>query len=224
MLQVRAPTTGQHLPRYLTATQYQRLEEIVLAATEACRPKDRFNRAWFYVFAHAGLRGSEVINLRLGDCDLSGGRSRVRSGKGNRDRIVPMTPQLVVSLQDYLLVRQQAMTDHLLIYRAAPVKNHLLPNRLRAFGRKAGIKPMSPHRLRHTLATFLINQGMPITSLQKFLGHQDIHKTLIYARVYDQTIRAQFASAMSRIESIAVVNWPVLTTPVPSVAQFGDSV
>ena len=65
---------------------------------------------------------------------------------------------------------------------------------------------MTPHRLRHTIATFLINQGMPITSLQKFLGHQDINKTLIYARVYDETVRNQFASAMAHIEGIAIAD------------------
>jgi integrase/recombinase XerD len=48
---------------------------------------------------------------------------------------------------------------------------------------------MAPHRLRHTLATMLINQGMPIVSLQKFLGHQDINKTMIYDRVHDETVK-----------------------------------
>jgi hypothetical protein len=60
---------------------------------------------------------------------------------------------------------------------------------------------------------------MPITSLQKFLGHQDINKTLIYARVYDETVRNQFASAMAQIEGIAIADWPVQTTtsiePIP---------
>jgi hypothetical protein len=86
---------------------------------------------------------------------------------------------------------------------------------------------MTPHRLRHTLATFLINQGMPITSLQKFLGHQDINKTLIYARVYDETVREQFASAMADIEGIAVADWPINIfsdrDPI-SVDQICDSV
>lgn len=62
---------------------------------------------------------------------------------------------------------------------------------------------MSPHRLRHTLATLLINEGMPIVSLQKFLGHQDINQTLIYARVHNGTIRQQFAAAMKQVETIA---------------------
>jgi integrase len=67
---------------------------------------------------------------------------------------------------------------------------------------------MSPHRLRHTLATLLINGGMRITSLQKFLGHRDINQTLIYARVHDETVRQQFVAAMAQIETILVSNWP----------------
>lgn len=212
VLQVKAPPPGDHLPRYLTPTQFQRLEQVILTQTQADRAKDRFNLTWFYLFAHAGLRLSEALNLRLADCDLSGRRLRVQSGKGDRDRVIPMSEQLVTVLQNYLVVREPAATDHLLIYKGASVKGDLLPDRLRSFGRKADIEPMTPHRLRHTLATFLINQGMPITSLQKFLGHQDINKTLIYARVYDETVRNQFASAMAHIEAIAVADWPIQTT------------
>ena len=154
------------------------------------------------------LRKSEVLNLRLSDLDLNRRRLRVQGGKGDRDRVLPVTEQLVAVLQAYLAVREPAATDHLLIYKGAPVKDQLVPDRLQRFGQLAQIEPMTPHRLRHTLATFLINQGMPITSLQKFLGHQDINKTLIYARVYDETVRDQFASAMAQIEAIAVADWP----------------
>ena len=208
LLQVKAPPAGDHLPRYLTEVEFQRLEQVVQTETEMDSPKDRFNLAWFYLFAHAGLRLSEALNLRLADCDLAGQRLRIIAGKGDRDRVIPMTPQLATILQDYLAVREPAATDHLLIYKSALVKTHLLPYRLRRFGQKARIEPMTPHRLRHTLATFLINQGMPITSLQKFLGHQDINKTLIYARVHDETVRVQFASAMAQIEGIVVTDWP----------------
>ena len=151
---------------------------------------------------------SEALNLRLTDCDLSGLRIRVQAGKGDRDRVIPMTPQLATILQDYLAVREPAPTNHFLIFKEEAVKPSLLPDRLRRFGQKAQIEPMTPHRLRHTLATFLINQGMSITSLQKFLGHQDINKTLIYARVHDETVRTQFASAMAQIEGLVVTDWP----------------
>ena len=210
VLEVKAPPTGDPLPRYLTLSQFQRLEAAMLDATKEDTPKDRFNRAWFYLLAHGGLRRSEVLNLRLSDCDLTGRRLRVRAGKGNRDRVLPMSPQMVSVIQNYLVVREPASTDHLLIYRLAPVKQHLIPDRLRTFGHKAGLKGITPHRLRHTLATFLINHGMPITSLQKFLGHQDINKTMIYARVHNKTVKEQFSSAMSQIEAVPLSEWSEL--------------
>ena len=221
LLQVKAPPAGDHLPRYLSAREFQRLEQVVQTQTQADAPQDRFNQAWFYLLAHAGLRKSEVLNLRLSDLDLNGRRLRVRSGKGDRDRVIPMTDQLVAVLQAYLTVREPASTDHVLIYNGAPVKDHLIPERLQRFGQLAQIKPLTPHRLRHTLATFLINQRMPITSLQKFLGHQDINKTLIYARVYDETVRNQFAAAMAQIEAIAVADWPTpISNPIQSVSIY----
>ncbi|MCB7129426.1 MAG: tyrosine-type recombinase/integrase [Candidatus Brocadiales bacterium] len=209
ILLVKAPVAGDHLPRYLTPTQFQRLAQLIQAETQTDRPRDRFDRAWFYLLAHAGLRASELTNLRLSDCDLHGQRLRVQAGKGDRDRVLPMTPQLVTALDQYGAVRETAPTDHLLIYKGAALKRHVVPYRLRLFGLKAQIEPLSPHRLRHTLATFLINQEMPIVSLQKFLGHQDINKTLIYARVHDETVRRQFAAAMAQIERIPVADWPI---------------
>jgi integrase len=88
----------------------------------------------------------------------------------------------------------------------AAVKATLVSARLRQLGKKAQVEPVSPPRLWHTLATLLVNQGMPITSLQKFLGHQDLDTTLIYARVFDETVRQQFAAAMAQIEAVAVAD------------------
>ena len=220
ILLVKAPVAGEHLPRYLTPTEFERLEQLIRAETQADRPTDRFDLAWFYLLAHAGLRASELTNLRLSDCDLNSQRLRVQAGKGDRDRVLPMTPQLVTALDHYWQVRQAASTDHLLIYKEAALKRHVVPYRLRLFGHKAHIEPLSPHRLRHTLATFLINQDMPIVSLQKFLGHQDINKTLIYARVYDETVRRQFATAMAQIESIPVADWPIQIEQLKHAPEF----
>ena len=222
ILQVEAPVADAPLPRYLTNVEYQQLEHVVQQATVQDLPEDRFNQAWFYILAHAGLRLSEVRNLRLADCDLLGKRLRVCAGKGNRDRVIPMTEKLANVLQSYLTVREPASSNHLLIYRQAPVKGTLIPDRLERWGKEAGIQPMTPHRLRHTLATLLINQGMPIASLQKLLGHQDINKTMIYARVHDQTVKEQFSTAMNKVESILITDWPKRmvelesTTPLPN--------
>jgi site-specific recombinase XerD len=203
VLQVHAPAPAEHLPRYLTGDEFQRLEESIQTETSQNRNSDYFNRAWFYLWAHGGLRISEALNLRLGDCDFHHDRLCIRSGKGDRDRVIPMTAYLKQVLIDYLVVRQASATDHLLIVRGQPVQYGLVRGRLRKFGQQAGISKISPHRLRHTLATFLINEGMPIVSLQKFLGHKDINETLIYAKVHNATVREQFATAMKSIEAIA---------------------
>lgn len=209
ILRVKAPAPRRDpLPRYLNPLEFQRLEQVVLADTGAGRPQDHFHRACFYLLAHAGLRRGELLNLRLADCDLAGRRLRIQAGKGDRDRILPMSDRLVTVLAAYVAVRQPAMTDHLLIHRGAPIGRFLITRRLKRWGQLADITDLYPHRLRHTLATLLVNQGMPIISLQKFLGHQDINKTLIYARVYDETVRQQFAAAMAHIDGIPVVNWP----------------
>ena len=92
-----------------------------------------------------------------------------------------------------------------LIFQA--VTKRMVAGLLGRFGRAAEIKSLGSHRLRHTLATLLINQGMPLTSLQHFLGHKKADMTMVYAKVYDETVRKQFASAMIEIEGIAVQDW-----------------
>lgn len=225
ILQVKAPVADEPLPRYLSVSEYQRLEQVVQEETVQDRPQDRFNKVWFYLLAHAGLRLCEVRNLRADDCDLVGQRLRVRAGKGNRDRVIPMSAQLAEVLQAYLAVREPIPSNHLLVYKNQPVKNHLIPDRLKRWGLKAEIVPMTTHRLRHTLATMLINQEMPIVSLQKFLGHQDINKTLIYARVHDETVKEQFAAAMDQIERIPAAEWPIRLTELNRTVEHAfDSV
>ena len=139
--------------------------------------------------------------------------------------MLPMTQRLTDVLVQYLVVREPAATNHVLIKRGAAVGRSLIVERLRQFGQQANIQPLYPHRLRHTLATLLVNQGMPITSLQKFLGHKDINKTLIYARVYDHTLRQQFAAAMADIEGIAIADWPTQTEDLhPSLVIMASDV
>jgi site-specific recombinase XerD len=228
ILKVKAPEAGEQLPRYLSAAEFQRLQQLIATETQADQADDRLTLAWFYLLAHAGLRSCELLNLRLHDCDLSGKRLRISGGKGNQDRVIPMTDTLVSVLGAYLPVRETAPTNHLLIYQETALNYSLLAARLRDFGQQAHIEALTSHRLRHTLATMLVNQGMPITSLQKFLGHRDINTTLIYAKVFDETVRQQFAAAMAQIETIAVANWPMQSTstePLPiSTPQICDSV
>ncbi len=206
---------GRSLPRFLADEEYHRLETLILAKTAAGTRDERLDRAWFYLLAHGGLRLSELCDLRLGDLDLVGQRLAVREGKGKRDRIVPLLATTVTALHGYLAVRGTAQTDHLLIFRQRAIRPSLVQGRLRRYGKAVDVK-VSPHRLRHTLATRLVNAGMDIVSIQRLLGHEKLETTLIYAHVHDATVEQDFRQAMASLEAarerrpIAVQTKPML--------------
>ncbi len=198
VFRVKRPKNGDPLPRFLGENEFQRLESTVLQATAAGRRDDLLDRAWFYLLSDAGLRLSEVRDLRLGDVDLRAQRLIVRQGKENRDRSVPLSPTLRAALKAYLPMRGTAQTDHVLTLHGLPVRDSLISGRLRRYGQQAQVR-VSPHRLRHTLATRLLNKGMPITSLQRLLGHEKLATTMIYARVHNETVRRDYERAYARL-------------------------
>jgi integrase/recombinase XerD len=186
------------LPRFLDEGDYQRVERQILDDTRDGSRDDLLDRAWFYLLAHTGVRLGELRELRLGDLDLAGRRLTVRQGKGLRDRVVPLSGTVCQALNDYLQVRGEAETDHLLVLRQEPLKATLVPFRLGRYGDTVGVD-VSPHRLRHTLATRLVNAGMDIVSIQRLLGHEKLDTTMIYSHVHDETMERDFRQAMNRL-------------------------
>ena len=186
------------LPRFLDEGDYQRLERQILADTQNGSRDDLLDRAWFYLLAHTGVRLGELCELRLGDLDLVGRRLAVRQGKGLRDRVVPLSGTVCQALDGYLQVRGEAASDHLLVLRQEPLKATLVPFRLGRYGDTVGVD-VSPHRLRHTLATRLVNAGMDIVSIQRLLGHEKLDTTMIYSHVHDVTMERDFRRAMNRL-------------------------
>ncbi len=192
------------LPQFLTDEQVRRLrddfEQQVAQAEFPNRRRDALlNRAAFYLLWQAGLRLGEVEELRLDDLDLAGRKLMVRRGKGFRDRSVYLTDTVITAIQDCLAVRGMGPTDHLFFYRNRPLYKDLIRSRIKASGARVGVK-VYPHRLRHTCATQLLNAGCRVTSIQKFLGHQRLNSTMIYARVHDSTVSNDYYAAMRRIE------------------------
>jgi len=198
VFRVRRPKKGDPLPRFLSESEYRRLEQHVLKATEGGERDDLLDRAWFYLLSEAGLRLSQACDLQLGDVDLAGRRLMVRQGKENRDRSVPLSSTLAAALRAYLPVRGGAESQHVLIYNERMMRDGLIRKRLRRYGEGVEVE-VSPHRLRHTLATRLLNEGMPITSLQHLLGHEQLDTTLIYARVHNETVRRDYEQACARL-------------------------
>ena len=210
LFRVSCPPRPESLPRYLPESDYRRLKQVVLEQTAEDMPIAARDRAWFFTLAHTGVRISELLNLRLGDLDPVGGRLIVRGGKNSRDRVVYLTPTLAEALQGYLRHRELAEDDHLWLDDGRPLKPTQVSYRLQCWSKMCGVRVTS-HRLRHTLATRLINHGMSLESLRKLLGHKYLSTTQQYARVYDATVQGQFKTAMANIEGIAVSDWPRLT-------------
>jgi site-specific recombinase XerD len=198
------------LPRHLTESEAQLLENFVLQRLTTADPLIRLENACFFVLAHTGLRASECIDLHPQDLDLASRRLTVRLGKGQRDRVVYLSPTAYQALTLYLQQTPVQPTTCLWVQpNGRPVTTGWLYKVIVGLGQAVG-QAVSPHRLRHTLATRLLNAGMKITRIQKLLGHDNLNTTMIYAQVLDKTLEADYRMAMSKIEANQL---PLSTTP-----------
>ena len=145
----------------------------------------------------------------------------MRGSKPGHDRAIHLTPALIDALGRFLARRPDLPgEDHVfLLHRRLPCA-WTLRDRLTRYAEHVDLH-VTPHRLRHTLATRLVNRGMPIQSLRKLLGHRSIDTTLLYAQLYDETVHAQFRDAMLQTESIAVEDWPQPQIALPVLAEGG---
>lgn len=180
MLEVRPLKTGQPLPRDLPIEQVKSLLNAI---------HNDMDRAWFLLMLHSGLRTCEVRALRLNEVDLSQRTIHIRETKNQRERVVFLSLPAVDAIQAHLAHRNDS-TDYLFIRHHSPLSNRYCQSRLRTLGRKVNIH-VTPHQLRHTCATLLLNAGMSIFALQSLLGHRHVDTTLNYARLYDETVAKQ---------------------------------
>ena len=97
--------------------------------------------------------------------------------------------------------REMVADDHLWLDAGRPLQDYQVRYRLHRWSQPCNVA-VTPHRLRHTLATRLINQGMSLESLRKLMGHRYLRATQHYARIHDATVRAQFQAAMTHIEGL----------------------
>ena len=192
------------LPKYMTDEQVKALrDEIERRAREAdlhsYKRQALLIRAAFYLLWQSGLRLGEVEELRLEDLDFPARKLIVRDGKNRKDRAVYLSDTVIRALQDYLPMRGAGVSDHVFLYRNAPLKKDILRDQLKYAGARVGVH-VYPHRLRHTCATQLLNAGCRVTSIQAFLGHKKLNTTMIYARAHDQTVADDYFNAMQRVE------------------------
>lgn len=201
------------VPRHLSETDAAKLERFVRHRFDSSDPLIRLENGCFFLLAHTGLRASECLDLQRQDLDLPAGRLTVRLGKGQRDRVVYLSDTLQLALSLYLAHSPITPTASLWLRPdGRPLTSTWLYRSIVALGLAAGHIKVSPHRLRHTLATRLLNSGMDITRIQKLLGHDHLNTTMIYARVLDKTLEADFQQAMTKIEAQLISNWPIPVT------------
>jgi integrase len=205
MLRVEPLDKGPRLPRDVPIHLLRRLlEEIETEATSTVNAGHHrmgvLDRAWAHLMLHSGLRLGEVRRLRLPDLDLEGQRVRIEQSKGLRDRIVCLSSATVDALRAYLEIRGPATTDHVFLFRHQPLSPSYCGQRLRTYARRCGVR-VTPHSLRHSCATLLLNAGAPVLTVQTILGHKFIDTTLDYARLYDGTVAADYYRAIAEVES-----------------------
>ena len=152
------------------------------------------DRTIFTLMLHAGVRVGEVVNLRTGDIYLSEKRTphlRV-NGKGQRERIVYLSAMASQLLEEYLASRRPKNDDRVFLNRRGkPITITGIQLQLAKYSRQAGIW-VTCHQLRHTFACCMIAAGVPVTSVQKLLGHVSLRTTQLYVEVADRQVEQDY--------------------------------
>lgn len=152
-----------------------------------------------------GLRSQEVIKLRVQDVDFHRNQLLVR-GKGNRERMVPMPFRLMQLFERYLQLERPVTDDEsfFLVLQGRRIGKSLTRPGIRRMFRyrseKLENKKLRPHQFRHAFASDMALAGMPITSLQRLMGHADLKTTQIYINLFMDDIRTEYEKAVKRIE------------------------
>ena len=192
--QVAAPKRGRPLPAVLTEDEMERL----LRAPDAGDPRGLRDRAMLELLYASGLRVSELVALQLAQVNRRAGVLRL-SGKGGKERMVPFGECAAGWLERYLKEARGALLgadagaaeDLFVTRRGRGMTRQAFWQLLRRYARRAGIgKTLSPHVLRHTFATHLLNHGADLRVVQMLLGHGDLSTTQIYTHLARDELKA----------------------------------
>ena len=185
------PKLWKTLPRILDGGDVIRLIE----APDRAEPRGRRDAAMLEVLYATGLRVSELVGLRLQDLHLDGGYLRC-VGKGSKERVVPLGGEANAALRSYLAEGRPALLGDLrsntafVGRRGAPLTRQGFWKLIKAHARRAGIRTsLSPHVVRHSFATHLLENGADLRAVQLLLGHADISTTQIYTHVNRERLK-----------------------------------
>ncbi len=185
---LQTPARWERLPKAISVDDVQRLLEAIKGGDLALR-----DLAMLELMYASGLRVSELVNLRVEDVNLEAGFVRV-TGKGSRERVVPVSEQTIDNIRKYIkhlrvkLLKGKESPYLFISQRGTALTRQRFWQTIKEYGRRAGVK-VTPHVIRHSFATHLLEGGADLRSIQKMLGHSDISTTQIYTKVTSDRLR-----------------------------------
>lgn len=203
---IRTPKQEKRLPKCLDLEQIQKLldtpgEADLLSARD---------KAILEVLYSSGIRVSELVELDMSDLDMESGVLRVR-GKGRKDRLTPIGSQAINALRRYFELRraepgQAELTGRVFLNKhSGPLSTRSVRRKLDKYLVAAGLDPgISPHTLRHSFATHLLNNGADLRSVQELLGHQSLSTTQVYTHLTTSRMKEVYDSAHPRANTSTV--------------------
>jgi len=204
--EVRPPAPARRLPK---AIPVEEVEALLGAAGSVEGPRGLRDRALLELLYGTGARISEAVGLAVDDLDLAGAAVRL-AGKGGKERVVPVGSYAVTAVQDYLVRARPALAVAsprggrgggalFLNARGGPLSRQSAWSILRTAAERAGISAeLSPHTLRHSFATHLLDGGADVRVVQELLGHASVTTTQVYTLVTVERLREVYATSHPR--------------------------
>jgi integrase/recombinase XerC len=209
MTVIRTPRQAKRLPKAITIDQVERL----LSAPGDNEVLGRRDRAMLETLYSTGIRVSELVGLHVTDLDLAGEALRVR-GKGKKERIVPLGSHAIAAINRYLemlradakfgpAARDGSSTLPLFVNKhGGRLSSRSVRRKLDKYLKQVGLDPsISPHTLRHSFATHLLDNGADLRSVQELLGHQSLSTTQVYTHLTTQRMQDAYNKAHPRAQA-----------------------
>ncbi len=211
------PPPVSYLPTFLTELEIQKL----LSAPDLSTKQGIRDLAILELMYAAGLRASELVSLRQKNIDLRTGIVTC-VGKGRKERTIPIGTSATHALKNYIAIKDlpSAINLHLFLNRGEPLTRQFLWAIIKHYGPIASIKEISPHTLRHTFATHLLQNGAETKDVQALLGHSNITTTQIYTHLSTPHLRRSYDLHHPRARARVIVVSPLLNLSTRNQRQF----
>jgi integrase/recombinase XerC len=204
MVLIRTPRQGKRLPKAITIEQVERL----LSAPSEGDVLGARDRAMLETLYSTGIRVSELVGLNAEDLDIAGEALQVR-GKGKKERIVPLGSHAIAAIVRYLELVRAEIKGEPVASRPLFVNKHggrlssrSVRRKLDKYLKQVGLDPsISPHTLRHSFATHLLDNGADLRSVQELLGHQSLSTTQVYTHLSTTRLQDAYTKAHPRAQA-----------------------